>query len=608
MTSLYPKKVNGRTYWYLREMARVDGKPKMVSERYVGSAEEIGALLEAREAAVLPERTRHLAFGDVAAAWGMLQDLGVAGLIDAAAGPRPAGQPLSTGTYLALAALNRLVAPCSKAAFADWWKTTAGDRFTRIPASALDHRRFWDAMHAVTPAQLEAASEAVAAEIVRTAGIDVSSVALDMTNFATFIASGNLKAPIAQRGKAKQKRTDLRIVGLGLVVTRDGGIPLTWHAYPGDRPDVTQFPLMASQLKARYEAVCAAAGLALEAADMTVVFDAGQNSEANLAHFAATGMHYVGSVPASDCPDLLALPASRRKTVNKARFGGLTACDTRRTAYGADRRAILTHSPELHEAQAAGFTGTTLAKAAGKMDELAAVLARGKTRRTRDKVEAEIAAITAKPWVRRVVRWNLTGDQPKALRLSWHVDEQAMSALEEEIFGKHVLITSHEDWTVPDVIAGYRSQSEAEFGFRQMKDPHVVSFSPMHHWTEHSIRVHMFTCVLALQLAHLMRHRARQAGLDLSVRALLAQLAGIGETVLIYPSSGGRPRARRMTTELNPDQAKLHQAFTLDRWAPRPLGHTPKTAPATLRPAETFTGGGHSRKLRLAPQCRPCQL
>ena len=65
------------------------------------------------------------------------------------------GQLLPTGTYLVLAALNRLVAPCSKAAFADWWKTTAADRFTKIPAPALDHRRFWDAMHAVTPAQLE---------------------------------------------------------------------------------------------------------------------------------------------------------------------------------------------------------------------------------------------------------------------------------------------------------------------------------------------------------------------------------------------------------------------------------------------------------------------
>ena len=132
-----------------------------------------------------------------------------------------------------------------------------------------------------------------------------------------------------------------------------------------------------------------------------------------------------------------------------------------------------------------------------------------------------------------------------------------------------MLITSHDDWPVPEVIAGYRSQSEAEFSFRQMKDPHVVSFSPMHHWTEHNIRVHVFTCVLALQIAHLMRHKARQAGLDLSVRQLLAQLAGIGETVLIYPSAGGRPKARRMTTELTGDQARLHETFTLARWAPR---------------------------------------
>ncbi|MGH3119859.1 MAG: hypothetical protein ACRDND_02330, partial [Streptosporangiaceae bacterium] len=35
----------------------------------------------------------------------------------------------------------------------------------------------------------------------------------------------------------------------------------------------------------------------------------------------------------------------------------------------------------------------------------------------------------------------------------------------------------------PAAIAGYRSQSEAEFSFRQMKDTRVVSFSPMHHWT-----------------------------------------------------------------------------------------------------------------------------
>ena len=189
MASLYPKKIGGKTYWYLREMARVDGTPKMVSERYLGTAADIAAAMEDREAAVLPARTRHLAFGDVAAAWGMLDELGVAAIIDAAAGPRPAGQPLTTGTYLALAALNRLVAPCSKLAFADWWKTTAADRFAKIPASALDHRRFWDAMHAVTQEQLEEISQKIAVRIVGVSGVDVSSVALDMTNFATFILS-----------------------------------------------------------------------------------------------------------------------------------------------------------------------------------------------------------------------------------------------------------------------------------------------------------------------------------------------------------------------------------------------------------------------------------
>ena len=119
MASLYKKVISGKPYWYLREMGWVDGKPKVISERYLGTAAEIEALLDAREAAVMPERTRHLAFGDVAAAWGMLEELGAAAVIDQACGARRADAGASVGTYLVLAALNRLVAPCSKLAFAD---------------------------------------------------------------------------------------------------------------------------------------------------------------------------------------------------------------------------------------------------------------------------------------------------------------------------------------------------------------------------------------------------------------------------------------------------------------------------------------------------------
>ena len=74
--------------------------------------------------------------------------------------------------------------------------------------------------------------------------------------------------------------------------------------------------------------------------------------------------------------------------------------------------------------------------------------------------------------------------------------------------------------------------------------------------------------VLALQIVHLMRRTAALAGPRLSVRELLGHLAAIGETVLIYPSTGGRPKARRTTTELTRDQQTLHNIFELTRWAP----------------------------------------
>ena len=569
MASLYKKVISGKPYYYLREMGWVDGKPKMVSERYLGSVADIVKAMDAAQAATMPDRTGHLAFGDVAAVWSLLVDLDVAAVIDEVVGARRSDAGASVGTYLALAALGRLVAPRSKKAFADWWATTAADRFTRISGKVLDHRKFWDAMHTVDGDALQEISARLAARMIQAFDLDTSSVALDMTNFATYIDTTNGRAPIAQRGKAKQKRTDLRLVGLGLVVTRNGGIPLVWHAYPGNRPDVTQFPTLIDHLAARFTHL-ADSDTDTNRPAMTVVFDAGQNSAANFEHLHESGLHYVGSVPSSDCPDLLALPASRRRPVDKTRYPGLTAIDTHRDVYGQRRRVVLTHSQNLHDDQARSFTDTTLAKVGRQLDELAATLARGRTRRTRDKVTAEIETITHDPWVRQVIDWDLTGDTPADHRMTWSINTANREALETRMFGKRVLITDHDDWAVADVVGGYRSQSEIEFGFRQLKDPHEVSFSPMYHWTENNIAVHTFTCVLALQLAHLLRLKARRAGHDLSVKALLDTLSGIQETVLIYPSTGGRPKARRITTDMSTDQQALHDLFDLNRWAPRP--------------------------------------
>jgi transposase len=560
MPSIVGKRRGKHTYYYLVESARVDGQPRIVSQQYLGTAEEVLARLGGA-ATGEPVRSQHKQFGDLAAVWSMLERLDVAGVIDQAV-PRYANAAASVGTYIALAIANRIVDPCSKRGFADWWATTAGPRWVKVADAALDHRRFWDAMDRLGEADLRRIETTLGQRMVGEFGLDLAGLLLDMTNFATFIDSTNQRAPIAQRGKAKQHRADLRLVGLALVVTRDGGVPVISHAYPGDRPDVTQFSAVINELVARYR------DLAAQVESLTVVYDAGQNSTDNHQVVEALGVGFVGSLPPSDHPELLAVPRSRYLPVDADRYPGLSCVDTTVTALGATRRAVLTHSPTLHAAQTRGLD-QTLAKARRRLGALQAKLAGGKTRRQRAAIEAEIAAIVKPRWVGQVITTTLTGERPAELRLSWRTDHAARRRLEVRLFGKRILFTNRDTWPVADVVAAYRSQSEVESGFRQLKDPQVVSFSPMRHWTDQKIRVHVFYCVLALAVAHLLRRQAEHAGLHLSVRELLAELAGIQETVLLYHDGGkGRPRARRMLTEMNPTQQRLADLFDVHRYAP----------------------------------------
>jgi transposase len=561
MAYLVGKKQKGKTYYYLTESARVNGKPRIISQQYLGSAEEIAQRLS-ESGPGEPDRSRHLAFGDLAAVWGVLDRLGVKEIIDEVVGSRRADAAASVGTYIALATLNRVVAPCSKLALADWWATTAGDRVVGpLSPAALDHRRFWDAMDMVTPEQLIEIERRITEQMVETYEIDVSGLALDMTNFATFIDSSNDRAPIAQRGKAKQKRNDLRLVGLGLVVSVDGGIPLVSHAYEGNRHDSTQFADVVGELVERFGSI----GQGEEG--LTVVFDAGQNSADNLELLEGGPLHFIASMPPSDHLDLMAVPQSRYTVVDPGRFEGLSAFESTKVVFGHRRRIVVTFSQSFFDKQAAGFE-QTLAKARRQLAAVAARLQRGGGRKSADKVEAEIEEILGPRWLRRVISVTLYGTEPSELSLTWRSDARAKAALADELFGKRVIFTDRDEWSVADVVAGYRSQSEAEADFRQMKDRRVVSFSPMFHWTDQKIRVHVFYCVLALMVARLMRRETERDGVPMSVRALLSSLAGIEETLLLYQGERGRPRARRMLTEMDATQERLSALFGLDAYAP----------------------------------------
>ncbi|CCM64002.1 MULTISPECIES: hypothetical protein [Candidatus Neomicrothrix] len=68
--------------------------------------------------------------------------------------------------------------------------------------------------------------------------------------------------------------------------------------------------------------------------------------------------------------------------------------------------------------------------------------------------------------------------------------------------------------------------------------------------------------------ARLLERTAHQAGHHLSLRRLLADLAGIQETILLYQGDKGRPCARHMTTTMTPNQQQLYDLFNLDQYAP----------------------------------------
>src|SRR5512142_510725 len=95
VTSVISKRVGGKTYYYLATSARVDGKPRIVSQKYLGTAADIEAAMDG--AVCMPSRTRHLAFGDLAATWAVIEKLEVVGIIDRVSGGRRADAGASVG-------------------------------------------------------------------------------------------------------------------------------------------------------------------------------------------------------------------------------------------------------------------------------------------------------------------------------------------------------------------------------------------------------------------------------------------------------------------------------------------------------------------------------
>ena len=137
------------------------------------------------------------------------------------------------------------------------------------------------------------------------------------------------------------------------------------------------------------------------------------------------------------------------------------------------------------------------------------------------------------------------------LKLNGRYQRRVWDKLQGTLPGKTLIFSDNADWSDADLMRGYRAQHHVESAFRQMKDTDCIAIRPQYHWTDQRVRVRLFCCVLTL--CGLSQREVSCQGIRRSVPALLANLAGIREVDLLFPSreDGAEPPLRSTPSQMS---------------------------------------------------------
>ena len=237
---LIRKKIKGHHYWYLVEKGRKNGTVTNVRTIYIGKPERIAQIFQEVDAtaADFPKAFRSREMGASAALWAEAKALSLVEVIDQVCGPRRADASVSYGELLVTSAIHRAIAPRalkSTEHLRTWYESAGLSEFLRLDSTGLDPRRGHEALSQLRASDFEQMEEAIVDAMVRVHEVSLDSLAFDATNFDSYAGAGN-PSRLLKRGKAKSKRS-LRILGLGLLVTAEDGLPLLSFVYPGNQHD-----------------------------------------------------------------------------------------------------------------------------------------------------------------------------------------------------------------------------------------------------------------------------------------------------------------------------------------------------------------------------------
>lgn len=563
MASIIKKKKANTIYYYVVESARVEGKPRIVNQVYLGTAERVASLVKDATAPI-PLAATTVEFGLPGALWLAAENSGLFALLQSL-WPKPRSGP-STAHYLLLAAIHRICQPGPKTEVADWYRGSILASRWGFASERFTSQAFWDcfdqihtgeAMPAGEQDELEEAQSRLFGLWQEKQLVSRRLLAYDTTNFYTYIASDNERNSLAQRGHNKQGRRNLRQVGLSYVLDGENGLSLGHHLYRGNVADAEEFP----QALTRIVALLNRNKIAPET--VTLVLDKGSAALSNTLELETAGVGWISALPWNQAPPELRARASHELTPLGSQEPGVSAATEKMVVHGKEYCCVLKYSVSFAGEQLQSLI-TSSSRAMQSMRKLARELAKPGAAFAERGLRNKIARWLSPQFVEQLISYQLE-QRDGRWHLQFDFDHQALDNLLAHRLGRTVLITNHFDWTAEQVITGYSGQQHIEQVFRGLKDGNWLGWGPMHHWTDQKIRVHAFYCMLGISLLQYVRRQAQAAWPGLSTEQLLDELRQIQQYTLLYPPQGdkGPNRVATVLSKQSLPQQRLAQELGL---------------------------------------------
>lgn len=564
MASLIRKKKGNKTYYYVATSGRVNGHSRIVKQTYLGTAERLEKLVQDK-AAPVPLAASALELGLPGALWLAAQRCGAFQAL-LQLWPKPRSGP-APAHYLLLAAIHRICAPGPKTTVADWYQGSILRPLWGFSPQRFRSQDFWDCFDRLDVStslseaahdDLERAQSALLEAFRCKHLLSQRVLAYDTTNFHTWIASTKDRCKLPQRGRNKQKRHDLRQLGLSYALDGSAGLALCHHVDPGNLSDSAALPVALARIGRMLDR----AGIPRKT--VTLVLDKGSAALDNTLELQAHGLGWVSALPWNQAPpELRGLADGDLAAVGPQQPGVRAAAGTAEV-HGAEYLCVLQHSSAF-AAEQLHSTAAALTKATQRMRSLAREVAKPQARYTERGLRQRLERYRAADFVDQLLSYELAREAD-GWRIRFQLDPSGLQRLLAERFGRTVLATNRRDWSAAQVVQAYHGQQHVERVFRGLQGGHWLGWGPMHHWTDDKIRVHAFTCMLGVSLLQHVRQRADAAWPSLSMEELKQQLGAIQQIELLYPRQGqkGPPRVVSIASKQTLAQQALVQALDLE--------------------------------------------